>query len=47
MKIRRRLNWFMCTSASLVVVHRGAKIQMGCLTPLVFFIARSVDMKVP
>jgi len=37
----------MRTSALLVAVHRGAKTQMECLMPLVFFIARNVDMKVP
>jgi hypothetical protein len=37
----------MFTSALGVAAHRGAKIRMECLMPLVFFIARNVDMKVP
>ena len=45
MKVRWVLNWFTFTFALLVVVHRGAKIRMGCLMLQVFFIARSVGMK--
>jgi hypothetical protein len=30
-----------------VALRHGAKIEMGRLMPLVFFIARDVDMKAP
>jgi len=46
MKTRQHFNWFTRTYALLVTVHRGAKTRMGHLMRRVFFIARSVDIKV-